>query len=121
TEAGHEVVIVSATFEPIILRAMALHCFDHQVSTRMHVDSEGRYTCEVEGKPIEGEEKLKAIRQFADEHYGAGKWELGYAYGDHHSDRTLLSIARHAYAVTPDKPLARTARREGWEILDWNE
>lgn len=120
-EAGHEVVIVSATFEPIIVRAMERHCFDLQISTRMRVDAEGRYTCEVEGMPVEGTEKLNTIRRFADERYGVGKWELGYAYGDHHSDRTLLATARHAYAVTPDKPLARTAKCEGWEILDWDK
>lgn len=118
--AGHDVVIVSATFEPIILRAMELHRFSHQVSTRMRVDEAGCYTCEVEGLPVEGEEKIAAIRRYADERYGEGNWELGYAYGDHHSDCALLSSAKHAYAVTPDKPLARAARRKGWEILDWD-
>ncbi|WP_303202633.1 HAD family hydrolase [Raoultibacter timonensis] len=118
--AGHDVVIVSATFEPIILRAMEFHRFDHQVSTRMRIDGGGCYTCEVEGLPIEGEEKVAAIRRYADERYGRDNWELGYAYGDHHSDRALLSAAKRAFAVTPDKPLARTARRKGWEILDWD-
>lgn len=118
--AGHDVVIVSATFEPIILRAREFHRFAHQVSTRMRIDDAGRYTCEVEGLPIEGEEKVAAIGRYADERYGRGNWELGYAYGDHHSDRALLSAAKHAFAVTPDKPLARTARRKGWEILDWD-
>ena len=118
--AGDTVVVISATFEPIILRAMELHRFSHQVSTRMRVDEAGCYTCEVEGLPVEGEEKIAAIRRYADERYGEGNWELGYAYGDHHSDCALLSSAKHAYAVTPDKPLARAARRKGWEILDWN-
>ena len=116
---GHVVVVVSATFEPIILRAMERHPFEHQISTRMVIDGNGHYTCTVEGLPIEGEEKIDALRRFADARYGAGKWELGYAYGDHHSDRSLLSAAKHAYAVSPDKPLSRTARRQGWEILNW--
>ena len=113
-EAGDTVVVISATFEPIILRAMEHHPFDNQISTRMSVATDGTYTRAVEGLPVEGEEKLAAVRRF-----GPGNWELAYAYGDHHSDRAVLSAAEHPRAVSPDRPLARTAREKGWEILDW--
>lgn len=53
------------------------------------------------------------------ERYGEGNWELAHAYGDHHSDRTILRAARTPHAVDPDRPLLRTARREGWDVLDW--
>lgn len=118
-EAGEVVVVISATFEPIILRAKEHHPFDHQISTRMRVAPDGTYTREVEGKPVEGEEKLAAVRRFGDERYGAGNWELAYAYGDHHSDRTVLAAAEHPRAVDPDRTLARTARERHWEVLDW--
>ncbi len=117
--AGHVVVVISATFEPIILRAREHHPFENQVSTRMRVAPDGTSTREVEGLPVEGEQKLVALTDFADARFGAGNWELAYAYGDHHSDRALLSAATHAFAVDPDKPLARTARKRGWKILDW--
>lgn len=120
TAAGHVVIVVSATFEPIVMRAMELHPFGLQVSTRMHVDDKGAYTCEVEGQPVEGAEKLFAIQRFADGAYGEGNWELACAYGDHHSDRPLLLAACHAFAVTPDNPLKRTAKGKGWEILAWS-
>ena len=121
---GYEVVVVSATFEPIILRAMEHHPFDLQISTRMRTlpgeGSFGRaYTREVEGLPVEGAEKVAALRRFADERFGVGAWRLVYAYGDHHSDCTLLAAADTAFAVTPDRPLARYAHRFGWKILDW--
>lgn len=118
-EAGRVVVVVSATFEPIVERAQERHPFDFQVSTRMEVDDRGNYTCRVEGEPVEGEEKPRAIARLADERFGKGNWTIAYAYGDHHSDRPMLSLAQHAVAVNPDRPLARTARREGWEIVDW--
>ena len=118
-EAGEVVLVVSATFEPIILRAMEHHPFQYQVSTRMRTADDGTYTCQVEGIPVEGEEKLEAVRRFGDERFGPGNWALAYAYGDHHSDRTVLGAATHARAVCPDRPLARTARKLGWEILDW--
>ena len=118
-EAGDTVVVISATFEPIILRAMEHHPFDNQISTRMSVATDGTYTRAVEGLPVEGEEKLAAVRRFGDSRFGPGNWELAYAYGDHHSDRAVLSAAEHPRAVSPDRPLARTAREKGWEILDW--
>lgn len=118
-QAGDVVVVVSATFEPIILRAMEHHPFQHQVSTRMCTAPDGTYTCAVEGLPVEGEEKLAAVRRFGDETYGPGNWELAYAYGDHHSDRTVLKAAKRAFAVSPDRPLMRTARELGWDVLDW--
>lgn len=119
TEAGHVVVVVSATFEPIIVRAMQHHPFAEQVSTRMRVDDDGNYTCDVEGLPVEGEEKLAAVKRFGDERYGEGNWVIDSAYGDHHSDRCVLAAAEHANAVNPDRPLARTARERGWNILAW--
>ncbi len=118
-EAGDVVMVVSATFEPIILRAMQRHPFQFQISTRMGIADDGTYTCRVEGRPVEGEEKLAAVRRMGDELFGAGKWVLESAYGDHHSDRAVLSAARHAFAVSPDRPLLRTARERGWTVLKW--
>ena len=118
-DEGMAVVIVSATFEPIVLRAMQDHPFQYQVSTRMKVAADGTYTREVEGLPVEGDEKLAAVTRFANARFGQGNWELAHAYGDHHSDRTILKAAKTAHAVDPDRPLTRTARSLGWEILDW--
>lgn len=119
TEEGVVVVVVSATFEPIIIRCMQDHPIQYQISTRMKANDDGTYTREVEGLPVEGEEKLAALTRFADGRFGEGNWEIAHAYGDHHSDRTLLKAAKTAHAVDPDRPLTRTARRMGWEILDW--
>ena len=118
-EAGDVVLVVSATFEPIILRAMERHPFECQVSTRMRTAPDGTYTREVEGLPVEGEETLAAVRRFGDARFGPGNWRIAFAYGDHHSDRAVLDAAERPFAVSPDRPLARTARARGWEVLDW--
>lgn len=118
-EAGRIVVVVSASFEPILVQAQKSHPFDHQISTRMECDAEGAYTCRVAGVPVEGEEKPRAIARFADERWGKGNWTVAYAYGDHHSDRPMLRMAAHPVAVSPDSSLRRTARKNGWEIVDW--
>lgn len=118
---GVEVLIVSATFEPIVRRAAQCHPIDGQLSTCMAVDSQGRYTTHVEGECVEGAAKVRAIREYADAKYGAGAWELTYAYGDHHSDSDMLAAAVHPFAVNPDNPLARRAKRNGWTILEWSD
>lgn len=119
TQAGDVVVVISATFEPIILQAMQHHPFEHQISTRMCISPNGTYTREVDGLPVEGEQKLDAVKRFGDENYGPGNWELAAAYGDHHSDRAVLKAALQAFAVNPDRPLLRTARKQNWNVVDW--
>ena len=119
-EAGHEVIVVSASFEPIVMRAMELHPFDAQVSTRMEVNADGTYSREVEGKPVEGDEKLAAIRRICDERYGVGGWHVVAAYGDHHTDAPMLAFADHAYAVNPNGKLEHMAKERNWPILDWS-
>jgi HAD superfamily hydrolase (TIGR01490 family) len=118
-DKGCQVVVVSASFEPIVQRAMETHPFEHQISTRMKVDSTGAYTRKVDGRPIEGEEKLVALKHFCDGRFGEGNWVLDYAFGDHHSDAPLLSGAKHPFAVTPNTGLSRIAKKRGWPVLDW--
>ena len=119
-EEGCQVIVVSASFEPIVLRAMESHPFHHQISTRMKVAPDGTYTREVDGLPIEGEEKVVALKHWCDGRFGEGKWELAYAYGDHHSDEPLLLAAMHPFAVSPNSGMQRIAKRRGWPILDWS-
>lgn len=119
-EAGHAVVVVSASFEPIIAAAMVEHPIEFSVSSRMKIDDDGNYTSEVLGLPVEGADKMVVLREFADKYFGVGKWEIGWAYGDHYSDLDMLEAAKHPCAVTPDKKLERVAKERGWTILDWS-
>lgn len=119
-EEGCEVIVVSASFEPIVLRAMESHPFQHQISTRMKVAADGTYTREVDGKPIEGEQKLVALKHWCDGRFGEGGWVLEYAYGDHHSDEPLLVVANHPFAVSPNTGMSRIAKRCSWPVLDWS-
>lgn len=119
-DEGCEVVVVSATFEPIVLRAMEMHPFTHQISTRMKVAEDGTYTREVEGRCIEGEEKIVALKHWCDGRFGEDGWEIAYAYGDHHSDEPLLAAAKHPFAVSPNSGMEKIAKTRNWPILDWS-
>ena len=116
---GYVIIAVSATFEPIVRCALKDGLFDYQVSTVMKATPDGRYTDEVDGKPIEGEEKVLAITRLADEEFGEGMWELTYCFADHYSDIDVLSSAVNPVAVTPDSTLRRCAKRRGWAIVQW--
>lgn len=118
-EAGHIVVLVSASFEPIIAAAMTEHPIQFALASRMRIDESGCYTNQVEGKPTEGADKLEVLRDFANEYFGEGNWELGFSYADHFSDLEMLDAATHPCAVTPDHMLRRVAQEMNWEILDW--
>ena len=118
-EEGCTVVVVSASFEPIVMRAMEKHPFHAQLSTRMKVKPDGTYSREVDGRPVEGTEKLVALRRWCDSRFGTGKWEIAYAYGDHHSDEPLLAAAKHPFAVSPNTGMTRIAKQRNWPILDW--
>lgn len=118
-EAGHIVVLVSASFEPIVAAAMTEHPIQFALASRMRIDDDGCYTRDVEGKPTEGADKLEVLRDFADEYFGEGNWELGFSYADHFSDLEMLAAADHPCAVTPDKMLERVAQEMSWDILHW--
>ena len=119
-QEGCVTMVVSASWQAIVDRARESHSINYAFATRMCVDAQGRYTTQVRGLPVEGDEKLNVIKQFADERFGEGCWELAYAYGDHHSDAPMLAAAGQAFAVTPDNPLERMAKRRGWTVLDWS-
>lgn len=118
-EAGHAVVLVSASFEPIVASAMVEHPIQFAIASRMKIDGSERYTAEVDGLPTEGPAKLTVLKQFADGYFGKGCWELGWAYGDHYSDLKMLEAAKVPCAVTPDGKLEEVARKRGWQVLDW--
>ena len=118
-QEGCFLLIVSASFSCVIEPARAYLNMDGYVATSMAVDAAGRYTGRVAGTVTEGPHKAEGIRRFADERFGTGAWELAYAYGDHHSDRAMLEMARQAFAVDADSGLKRLARRRQWPLLDW--
>lgn len=118
--AGVEVVVVSATFGPIVRRAQQFEPIDVALCTEMAADENGNYTRRVAGECIEGDAKVRALSRWANEKYGEGNWELSCAFGDHHSDIPLLSAARDGFAISGDSTLSRVSRARGWHELDWD-
>lgn len=119
-DAGCKIAVISASFNPIVEQLQRRHpIIDFYVATGMKKADDGTYINQVDGTPTEGKQKVVVLSQKANELYGEGNWEITYAYADHDSDCVLLDLARHAYAVSPNKPMKRHAKEQGWPILEW--
>lgn len=119
-EQGIFCLLVSATFDVIAEEAAKATGMDGCVATKMQRDASGSYTGEVDGVVVAGAEKFRAAARWCDEHLGVGRWELTRAYADHHTDEDLLARAEESFAVCPGKTLRPVARRNGWQIVDWD-
>ena len=117
--AGDKVVLVSASFLPILREVKKDVEADWFICTQMEI-MDGRYTSNVAHLPPEGAQKLVQLAAWADAEFTGAGWELSVAYGDHRSDAPLLAAAKRAVAVNPDSSLVRIAQREGWQVVDWS-
>jgi XTP/dITP diphosphohydrolase len=117
--AGDVLVLVSASFTPLVREVARDVGADWFICTQMEVE-DGHYTGNVEGLPPEGVQKPLQLAAWADGRFGKEGWVLAAAYGDHRSDEPLLALAKHPVAVNPDTGLERVARRNGWQIVDWS-
>ena len=114
---GRKVVIISSSPEEIVKPLSDFLGADESIGSRGCVDSEGRYTGELEFYAY-GEAKAEAVREMA----AAQGIDLkeSYAYSDSHTDVPMLSAVGHPVAVNPDKELIREARANKWAIEVFN-
>lgn len=102
-EAGHRVVIVSASYEQYV-QVVGDHLgVDAVLATRLEVAAD-RCTGRLLGPNCRGPEKIVRLGRWLDgEGLGLGSVTL-WAYGDSEGDRELLAAAQHPYWVR--EPLA---------------
>jgi len=117
-EAGQHIIVVSASFDPIIEELCKELRVEDYICTQMEI-IDASYTGETLREPPESEQKLIQFTEWANTKFGAGGWVLTHAYGDHHSDVPLMETAEHPVAVDPDNKLAGIANKRGWPIHIW--
>ncbi len=95
--AGHRVVLVSASLGPYLHPLGAMLGVDGVLCTEAMLDSEHRYTGELDGRNCRGPEKVRRLTSWLVEHdlALADVW----AYGDSSGDRDLMAFAKHACFV----------------------
>ena len=114
--AGRQVVLVTGSIE-FIVEPLARRLGITDVVAPSLVESNGRFTGDLDGPPIGDEEKAQRIRRFADEH--GIDLSRSHAYGDSIADLPMLEIVGYPHAVNPDRALAATAKARGWPIHRW--
>jgi phosphatidylglycerophosphatase C len=98
-DAGHEVVIVSASLDVYVGAAARSLAVEHVLCTTLAVDADGHCTGALEGGNCRGAEKAARLRT----HLGADDVEL-WAYGNSGGDREMLALAQHAVWVRRGRP-----------------
>jgi HAD superfamily hydrolase (TIGR01490 family) len=112
-DAGHEVVIVSASPEEIV-EPLARYVGAHRaIASRARVDDEGRYSGEMEYDAF-GPAKADAMRAIAAQL--DIDLERSWAYSDSATDLPMLETVGHPVAVNPDRDLLKAANDRGWEV-----
>lgn len=113
--AGDEVWIVTASPQELSRILAESLGFTGGLGTRAEV-IDGRYTGQIPDGILHGPRKAVAIQELAEER----NLDLAAssAYGDSIHDLPMLLAVGLPHAVTPDRELARTARRHGWTVHD---
>ncbi len=114
-EAGHLVVLVSATLEglvEVVAKQLGAH---HALGSRLAL-REGRYTGSMVRPLCFGSHKATRARELA-RAIGGIDLAASYAYADTGYDVPLLEMVGHPTAVYPDPLLAAHARERGWPVL----
>ncbi len=117
-DAGRKIYLVSAS--PLeIVRPMADYLqVDGSICSRPAINESGQYTGEMEFYAY-GPYKAEAIQELADQE-GISLSD-SYAYSDSYTDAPMLEVVGHAYAVNPDRVLARLAKERSWGILEFKQ
>jgi phosphatidylglycerophosphatase C len=96
-DAGHTVLLVSASFE-VYLRPLAELLGAHDVlAVRLEVGEGGILTGRLEGPNCRGPEKVVRLHDWLDRHAGGRAAVHLTAYGDSRGDRELLADADEAH------------------------
>jgi HAD superfamily hydrolase (TIGR01490 family) len=115
-EQGHQVVLVSGTFQELLeIIAQGLG-IQHAVGTCLEVRRE-RYTGRIVPPFCFGPYKVQKTKELLE----TAGWEIdlasSFAYADTIFDAPLLESVGNPVAVCPDEELLVRARQRGWAVM----
>ncbi len=113
-EQGDEVWLVSMAPAEIVEPFAELLELTGAISSRARVDAKGKFTGKLEFL-AQGENKATAIRELAVER--GINLDESFAYSDSATDVSMLQSVGHAFAVNPERSLARSAHENQWPIV----
>ena len=117
-QAGHEVVIVTATNEFVTRPIAAAFGVSELIAVELERDADGLITGEIHGTPSFREGKVSRVGDWLAARQLDWDGVETWFYSDSMNDVPLLEKATHAIATNPDERLRALAIERGWRILD---
>ena len=115
---GDRIYLVSAAPEEIVFPLAELLGVDGALASRGEVDDQDRYTGEM-AFYCYGPNKAVAITELADR--TGINLARSSAYSDSATDIPMLEAVGHPVVVNPDRPLAKAAEENGWNVLHFSK
>ncbi len=117
--AGYRHVMATASYR-LYVEAIAHRLgFDDVIATDLATNSSGHVLARIDGHNCYDAAKLELVKGWMAANRLERKNCHIRAYSDHVSDAPLLAYADEAFATNPHEPLAKMARANGWEVIDW--
>lgn len=113
---GRRVVVATTNMHELIHHVKRYAPVDDVIAIQFSAPS-GVIDGHVRG-PLWGEEKAKAVRDYA--HERGLSLPRSHAYTDHHSDLRFLQLVGHPHVVNPDWRMRWAARRRRWPVHRWH-
>lgn len=114
--AGRRIVLVTGSID-FIVAPLARDLGVDEILAAKLVESQGKFTGDLDGPPIGEQEKARRMRAFAEEH--SIDLAQSHGYGDSIADLPMLETVGFPAVVNPDKALEATATARGWPIHRW--
>jgi HAD superfamily hydrolase (TIGR01490 family) len=116
-QAGHCLIMATASFDFYVEPLAGQLGFDHVVCTRAAWTERETLTGQLAGPNCYGEEKVRRLQ----EHFGAQRtdWYI-HGYTDHHSDISFLAWVDRPVAVNPARKMLKLATKLNITVVDWD-
>lgn len=119
--AGRRLVLATASYRLYAAAIARRLGFDDVIATDTQTDAAGRTLARIDGSNCYGMAKKEMILAWLEREGLARDAVHIRFYSDHISDRHVHFWSDEPVAANPHNRLARLARAQGWEVVDWRE
>jgi HAD superfamily hydrolase (TIGR01490 family) len=118
-QAGHEIVIITATNSFVTAPIAQAFGVAHLIASQPEMINH-KYTGKLDGEPCFQAGKLHHLNAWLAKHNQGQSLENSWGYSDSFNDLPLLNFVNHPITVTPDKRLHAHALDHQWPVENWS-